>query len=200
VVLQARANAAQCMDRADAGVVQHVGISDARQLQQARRADDAGGHDHFPRGAHHGPLPVLLQALDPGGHLAVEHHTLDLHASQHMEVAAPAGRPKVAARRTRAAPAIAGLLVVPDRRTSGIAVRIVQELHAHLLTRFDDMPTHLGRRRHAGDLHRAFVPSVRAGALAPCFGTAVVRQAVVEGPAFGAMPAQSSISCLNGRT
>ena len=89
VVAQVLAHAAQRVDHRDAGAPQHVGVADARQLEQLRRGDGAGADDDLARGARLVRRAAAAKAYADTAP-SFEHQRRDVRAAAQREVAAPA--------------------------------------------------------------------------------------------------------------
>src|SRR5215203_2965768 len=106
-VLEILADAGQVPDRPDAEAGEPLGVADARQLEDLRRADGAGGKDHLAGGAGEMALAVAPEQ-DAGRAPALENRALDLDAGLEPEIGPVQHRLEEAPRR---APAPAALLV-----------------------------------------------------------------------------------------
>ena len=81
VVLHAGADAREFVPDLDAVVAQEVGRADARELEQVRRADRAGGEDHLGAGGSEGQ-PVAFEEFDADGALALKHDLLGVRLGE----------------------------------------------------------------------------------------------------------------------
>ena len=87
MVLEILADPGECVTHCDARLGQNLRIPDPGQLQQMRRADRAGGEDHFARRV--GPLDRALLAamtgeLDTGCSSPVEEHPMHQRAGDDL--------------------------------------------------------------------------------------------------------------------
>jgi hypothetical protein len=112
VVVQIGADAGRVPDHVDAALAQQLNGTDARQLQDLRRADRAGREYHFaaraevlrrPAGETHGDANRARRAVVP-----VSEHALDERARAHGEVRALQRGPQ---KRLGRAPAAAAALI-----------------------------------------------------------------------------------------
>src|SRR5581483_4452029 len=101
MVAQVLSDARQVVAHLDAEALEALGLADARQLQELRRGDGAGAHDHLARGTR-----LALPAADGIAHAhaaaAVENEALGQRVRLDREVRARAGGIEVASRRAHA--------------------------------------------------------------------------------------------------
>ena len=190
MILKVVADAGQCHLRADPRVVEHLRIADTTELKQPRGADNARTEDDFPARPDENGLAVVTPARNTGSGtlcpLALHHHLRDIQVGVHAQVGARCDRPQIATRSTGAEPALARLLVVPDRWSTGADVRVIDPLQTQLLAGPHHLATNRRRRRHPRHLDRTVTSAARVFAVLPGFGAAVVGQAIVEIPARSA--------------
>ena len=136
VVGEAFADRGQGVLDLDAERLQVRRVAHARELQQLRRVDRAGGEDHLARGAHHAPraAPVVGHAR---GALALEDDARHVRALAQCEVRALERGAQVGVGRAPA-PAVAdqGLVVARAFLRARVVVRVAR--HAELAERVDE--------------------------------------------------------------
>src|SRR5690348_10960346 len=115
-----------------------LGRAHARELQDVRRADRAGGEDDFTFGVDtlHGSVALVL---DCDGAAAVEHDTVNQRLSNDLQVRALHCRAQISPGRAGSPPTAARLLAPPDavRGAGWQVVHILTVFEADFLAGFD---------------------------------------------------------------
>jgi hypothetical protein len=182
VVLEVLADARQRMRDRNAERRQVVGIADAGELQDVRRADHAAGEHGFARRAHGLGAAAALD-LDADGATSFQQHAAHMRLRQHAQVRPPQGRLQERGRRAGAQPALAGLLVEENRTRVGGRVRIVAIGEPLRDTGGDDRFAQFGRIEQARDAKRPFAAAPFVAAAFPALGAAEMPKRVGKTPA-----------------
>ncbi|MCY1359422.1 hypothetical protein D9M69_459920 [compost metagenome] len=186
VVLEVLADARQVVHHRHAEIAQQRRRADAGTLQQLRRGDGAGAHQHLAARAHFlQRVVVALQIGRPDGALAVEQDAVGQRVGDDGQVRPLAGLVQVAARSACTAPLRGDGAIHRTEAFLLVAVEILGAREAGLHARLDhgmEQRVVAGLGRGHADRAVAAVEIVRPDVAG--LGLAEVRQAVEIGPVF----------------